>query len=214
MTYLCIKSCVICYNSKKVIAIDIFDYIKSQKSKSFENKSFEETKEDLEELYKYNIIFEELEKGTLFDPEVSMHIKNNEFIQTRLLISEIREKQEIKNRLNSLGYSVGWLKAAVLIKDRNIANKSIESIIKNDYSSISIIVSELNSLKSRIDELESLHISLLKGGLSLDTKTLLEQDFKENHKKLNELYNKQKNILLNLGNIFAELAKDAVRKKK
>jgi len=197
-----------------VIAIDIFDYIKSQKSKSFENKSFEETKEDLEELYKYNIIFEELEKGTLFDPEVSMHIKNNEFIQTRLLISEIREKQEIKNRLNSLGYSVGWLKAAVLIKDRNIANKSIESIIKNDYSSISIIVSELNSLKSRIDELESLHISLLKGGLSLDTKTLLEQDFKENHKKLNELYNKQKNILLNLGNIFAELAKDAVRKKK
>jgi len=85
---------------------------------------------------------------------------------------------------------------------------------KNDYSSISIIVSELNSLKSRIDELESLHISLLKGGLSLDTKTLLEQDFKENHKKLNELYNKQKNILLNLGNIFAELAKDAVRKKK
>ena len=197
-----------------MIAIDIFDYIKSQKSKSFENKSFEETKEDLEELYKYNIIFEELEKGTLFDPEVSMHIKNNEFIQTRLLISEIREKQEIKNRLNSLGYSVGWLKAAVLIKDRNIANKSIESIIKNDYSSISIIVSELNSLKSRIDELESLHISLLKGGLSLDTKTLLEQDFKENHKKLNELYNKQKNILLNLGNIFAELAKDAVRKKK
>ena len=48
----------------------------------------------------------------------------------------------------------------------------------------------------------------------MDTKTLLEQDFKENHKKLNELYNKQKNILLNLGNIFAELAKDAVRKKK
>ena len=195
--------------------INIFDYLKDLSNNAkFENKSFEETKEDLEELYKYNIIFEELEKGTLFDPEVSMHIKNNEFIQTRLLISEIREKQEIKNRLNSLGYSVGWLKAAVLIKDRNIANKSIESIIKNDYSSISIIVSELNSLKSRIDELESLHISLLKGGLSLDTKTLLEQDFKENHKKLNELYNKQKNILLNLGNIFAELAKDAVRKKK
>ena len=185
--------------------INIFDYLKDLSNNAkFENKSFEETKEDLEELYKYNIIFEELEKGTLFDPEVSMHIKNNEFIQTRLLISEIREKQEIKNRLNSLGYSVGWLKAAVLIKDRNIANKSIESIIKNDYSSISIIVSELNTLKNKIDELESLHISLLKSGLSLDTKTLLEQDFKENHKKLNELYNKQKNILLNLSSIFVK----------
>lgn len=198
-----------------MITINIFDYIKdSRNNAKFENKSFEETKRDLEDLYKYNVIFEELEKGTLFDPEVSMHIKNNEFIQTRLLISEIKEKQEIKDRLNSLGYSVGWLKAAVLIKDKNIANKSIESIIKNDYSSISIIVSELNSLKNRIDELESLHMSLLKSGLSLDTKTLLEQDFKEKHKKLNELYNKQKSILLNLSSIFIKLTQSYALKNK
>ena len=195
--------------------INIFDYLKELGNNAkFENKSFEQTKKDLEELYEYNITFEELEKGNLFAPENSMHINNDVFMQATSIISEIKEKQEIKNRLNSLGYSVGWLKAAVLIKDRNIANKAIESIIKNDYSSISIIVSELNTLKNKIDELESLHMSLLKGGLSLDTKTLLEQDFKEKHKKLNELYNKQKSILLNLSNIFVKLTKSYVFKNK
>ncbi len=198
-----------------MVKINVFDYLKELGNNAkFENRSFEETKKDLEELYKYNIVFEELEKGSLFVPENSMHINNDIFMQATSIISEIKEKQEIKNRLNSLGYSVGWLKAAILIKDKNIANKAIESIIKNDYSSISIIVSELNTLKNKIDELESLHISLLKSGLSLDTKTLLEQDFKEKHKKLNELYNKQKNILLNLSSIFVKLTKDSVLKNK
>jgi len=73
--------------------INIFDYLKDLSNNAkFENKSFEETKEDLETLHEYDVLFEELEKSTLFDPEVSMHIKNNDFIQTRLLIFEIKEK--------------------------------------------------------------------------------------------------------------------------
>jgi|TARA_B100001964_G_C14099815_1_gene538763 hypothetical protein len=197
-----------------VVRIDVFDYIKDLSNAKSETKSFEETKKDLEGLYEYDIILEELENSNFFAPENSIYINYDTLMQARSIISEIKEKQEIKDRLNSLSYSIGWLKTSVLIKDKDIANKAIGSIIKNNYSSISTIVSELNNLKSKIDELEYLHISLLKSGLSLDIKTLLEQDFKEKHKKLNDLYNKQKSILLNLSSIFVRLTKENMLKKR
>jgi hypothetical protein len=193
--------------------IDVLDYIKGLSSPEPEAKSLEETKKDLEELHEYEIMLEDLE-SSFFAPETSIHIDNSTFMQFRLLVSEIRQKQEIKDRLNSLSYSIGWLKASILIKDRNIADKAIENIIKNEYSSIGTIVSELNILKNMIDKLEGLHIDLLKSGLSLDTKTLLEQDFKEKHEKLKEFHKKQKSILLNLSSIFVRLAKETMPKKK
>lgn len=189
---------------KKVIIINVIDL----------SKSLEEAKKDLEEFHEYDVIFEELEKSSLFQAEASMHIDNNAFIQNQLLISEIIEKQEIADRLNSLSYSVGWLRSAILIRDNNIISKAIKNIVKNEYSSISIIVSELDSLKNKIEGLESFHDSLLKSALSLDVKTLLEQDFRKRHKKLNEFHNKQKNILLNLSNIFIKLTKHSVLKNK
>ena len=195
--------------------IDVSDYIKSLGNKgNFENRSFEETKRDLEELHEYNIIFEELEKSTFFQAENSIHLDNDVFMQNQLIISEIKEKQEITNKLNDLTYNVGWLRAAIVIKDKTIINKAINNILKHENSSINAIVTELNSLRNKIDEFENLHTNLLKSSLSLDTKTLMEQDFKEKHEKLNELYSKQKNIFLNLSSIFIKLAKDSVLKKK
>ena len=197
-----------------MVRIDVFDYIKDLSNAKSETRSFEEAKKDLEGLYEYDIILEELENSNFFAPENSIYINYDTLMQARSIISEIKEKQEIKDRLNSLSYSIGWLKTSVLIKDKDIVNKAIGSIIKNNYSSISTIVSELNNLKSKIDELEDLHISLLKSGLSLDIKTLLEQDFKEKHKKLNDLYNKQKSILLNLSSMFVRLTKENMLKKR
>ncbi|MBW2976447.1 hypothetical protein KY347_03300 [Candidatus Woesearchaeota archaeon] len=165
-------------------------------------------------MYEFDIVLEELEKSSLFDPENSMYVENDVFVRARILISEIKEKQEILGRLNSLSYNVGWLRAAVVIKDNTVANKAINNILKNEYSSISSIISELESLKTKIDQLEQLHAGLLKSGLSLDVKISLEQDFKEKHKKLDELYNRQKNVLFSLSSIFSGLAKEHALKNK
>ena len=129
-------------------------------------------------------------------------------------MSEIAGKQEIMQRLNSLSYSIGWLNSAISSKDEYIINKSIKTILKNDYSSISSIISELDSLKSSMGKLEALHENLFKSGLSLDVKTLLEQDFGEKRRKLNSLYEKQKKILLALSSVFVKLSNDFVIKKK
>lgn len=178
------------------------------------NKNFEEAKKGLEELYEYGILFEELDNNFL-NAENFMHINNDIFIKTTLLISEIKEKQEITNRLNSLSYNVGWLKSAIIIKDSNIISKSIKNVMNNEYSSINAIISELNSLKSSIDKLKRLHSNLLDSNiLGLDIQILLEQDFKRNYEKLYGLYNKQKDILLNLSSIFINLTRDSVLKNK
>ena len=149
-----------------------------------------------------------------FGRKISKHIENRDFIKTHSLISEIQEKQEITNRINSLIYNIGWLKSSILIKDDAIMNKAINNIMKNKHSGIDAIVSELNLLKNKIDKFENLHMSLLKNSISLDAKTLLEQDFREKHKKLNDFHSKQKNLLLNLSSIFVKLTKDSVIKIK
>ncbi|MCH8903566.1 MAG: hypothetical protein IIA45_06605 [Bacteroidetes bacterium] len=169
-------------------------------SNELENKALENTKKALEELSEYNSVFEELDSP--FEASVSINTDNNTFIQNQILISEIKEKQEITNRLNSLNYNVGWLKSAIIMNDKNIIDKTINNILKHENSSITVIVSELNSLRNKIDEFENFHTDLLKNSLSLDEKTIMEQDFREKHKKLNDLHNKQKIILLNLSDIF------------
>ncbi len=197
--------------------IGIRNYTGSSKGLAFPKsgiKALEEAKRELEGLHEYNSVFDELEKADLFAAENSIHFDNEMFIQASSLISEIAGKQEIMQRLNSLSYSITWLNSAISSKDNYIINKSIETILKNDYSSISSIISELDSLKSSMGKLEALHENLFKSGLSLDVKALLEQDFREKRKKLNGLYEKQKKILLALSGIFVKLSKDEVIKKK
>jgi len=196
-----------------VIRIDIYDFLKETSNPKFENKNFEEIKKDLEELYEYDVMFEDLEKSRLFK-ESSMHIKNDEFIQIRLLISEIKDKKEITEMLNSLGYNIGLLRASILRQDKQKMAQDINKIMKNNYYGINSIINELNSLKTKIDKLENLHTSLMNNDLSLDVKVIVEQDFRKKHKKLDEIYTKQKNILLNLSNVFLKLTKKSVFKKR
>lgn len=154
-----------------------------------------------------------MEKNQLFAPENSIYFPNSLFIQASSIILEIKEKQEISQRFHSLSYAISWLKAAISLKDHIITGKAIESALKNKYSSISSIADELNSLKESIEKLENIHLELLKSGLSLDVKALMEQEFTQKRKKLEELHSKQKGILLNLSYIFTSLAKDSVKKK-
>jgi len=179
-----------------------------------ESKSIEEIKQEIEGLSEYNIIFEELEQSPFFNPETSMHINNHDFLQSRILVSEILEKKEINGRISNLSLNIGSLKQASLENNDEKIKEKISLILNNEYSSIKTIISELNSLKNKIDEFEKMHINLLNSDLlSLDIKMLIEQDFGKKQ-KLNELFDKQKGILMSLSNIFVELAKNSVLKNK
>ncbi|MEK6876632.1 MAG: hypothetical protein AABX63_04420 [Nanoarchaeota archaeon] len=179
-----------------------------------ESNSIEEIKQEIEGLSEYNIIFEELEQSAFFNPETSMHISNHDFFQSRALISEILEKKEINDRLGTLGFHISSLQQSILSDDNEKIKEKISLILNNEYSSIKTIISELSSLKNKIGEFEKLHNGLLNSNLlSLDIKMLLEQDFRKKQ-KLDELFNKQKGILMNLSKTFVKLAKGAIRKNK
>ena len=179
-----------------------------------ESKSIEEIKKEIEDLSEYNLIFEELEQSAFFNPETSMHITNHDFLQSRILISEILEKREISGRISNLSLNIESLKQASLENNDEKIKEKISLVLNNEYSSIKTIISELSSLKNKIDEFEKLHNGLLNSDLlSLDIKMLLEQDFRKKQ-NLDELFNKQKGILMNLSKTFVKLAKGAIRKNK
>ena len=179
-----------------------------------ESESIEEIKKEIEGLSEYNIVFEELEQSAFFNPETSMHIANHDFLQSRILISEILEKREISGRISNLSLNIESLRQASLENNDEKIKEKISLILNNEYSSIKTIISELSSLKNNINEFEKLHNGLLNSNLlSLDIKMLIEQDFGKKH-KLNEVFDKQKSLLMSLSKTFVKLAKNSVLKNK
>jgi len=194
----------------EVIKINIFDFLSSQK-KGFERKTLEETKKDIKDLHEHNIEFEHLEKSSLFGSS-SMHVDNDSFIQSRLLISEIKNKQELTTKLGHLAKNISLLRATSS-KGRKGNMQITEKILKDEYCGLNNVISDLSVLKNSLEKIEKLHLDLMNSHVSLDVKTVMEQEFSRKHKKLNEAYNKQKTILLNLSSIFINLARDSTTKK-
>ena len=170
----------------------------------------EEIRRNLEELHQHNIVFEELEEG-LFEENI---VHNYDYARLGSVISEIKEKQDIVNKLKSLNHNVGLLKNIVLAKNHNEHQNFVIRIIENNLSFINSIITDMSSLKDNLHELEKLNRNLLSSKLPLDIKILLEQNFERKHKKLNEIYVKQKSILVSLSSVFIKLAKKSAFDKR
>jgi hypothetical protein len=177
-------------------------------------KSIDEIRWDISQISEYNLLFDELEQSALFMPEISMHISNHDFFHSRAMVSEIIEKKEINNRLANLTLNLASLNDAAVDDNKDKIKSKTSLILNNEYSSIKVIISELNSFKSKIDEFEKMHDELLKSNLiSLDIKMQLEHDFKKK-RQMEELYNKQKCILVDLSKVFVKLAKESVKNNR
>ncbi|MBL7055714.1 hypothetical protein ISS07_02255 [Candidatus Woesearchaeota archaeon] len=193
---------------------EFYSYLSDlQKGSDFKEMNFEQIKNELEELYESEILFEELDKGSFFG-DSSMHINNDFFMESRILISEIREKKEINEQLGSLCYHVNLLRAEMLRNDRKKATQIVSKIMKNKYHGINSIIDELDKLKKKINSLEDVHSKILQSGLSIDIKAVIEQNFRKKQQDLDNLHKKQKNVLINLSNIFLKLTKESFFKDK
>ena len=109
-------------------------------------------------------------------------VDNYDYAKFGMTISEIMEKKSIGNKL----------------------------IIENNLNCMNSIIEGLGLLKNSLDELENLNSRLLGSRLPLDIKMMLEQNFGRKHRKLNEVYAKQKELLVNLSSIFMSCARKAV----
>ncbi|MBI2208926.1 hypothetical protein HYU50_05525 [Candidatus Woesearchaeota archaeon] len=163
----------------------------------------EEIKGSLEELHQHNIVFEELDKG-LFEESLAY---NHDYARFGMIISEIKGKKSIVSRLKSLEHNVGLLSGIISAKSGQKHRHFVTRIIENNLNCMNSVIGDLSLLKNNLEELENLNSSLLSSRLPLDIKILLEQNYGRKRKKLDEIYAKQKAVLVNLSSIFIKLAK-------
>ena len=173
--------------------------------------NIDDIKKELKDLDNHNKVFESLGNASLFDSY--SHLGNDDFMQFESLVSEIRKKQEIAQKLQSLDHNISLLKSIVLSKNRDKHQSFMLRVIENNYNSMHSIIADLGSLKANVDEMGIMHKNLLGSNLPLDAKILVERGFKGKQEKLNELYDKQKSILLGLSSVFLKLLKGKVFKK-
>lgn len=193
-----------------VILIDIYDLYSELSKQSFEERTFPQLKRDLDALEEQKVVFEALHQSSLFEDK-SVHVSNDHLLQARLLISEIKEKQEIIDKLDGLASDVGLLRSTVLTNDKEKASRLIRNITQNQYYGISNVVNDLNTLKTKIGSLEKVHEDIL-SKTNLEANTQLQEEFEKKHSDLKDLHKQQKNVFLNLTNIFMQLAKQHINK--
>lgn len=198
-----------------MVKIDVFDYFNlSEKEKLIE--SFSEIKNELEKLEEINDLIENFEKNSLFHSEVFLKKAKNQHLalKIKLLNSELREKNEISERLQSLGYNLGLLRMLLVAKDDKVFKKIKESFLTNDYSSIPVIIKELNDFKGKISELENNYKALINERYaSIDFKIRHEHHLEEHLKNLNNVHKKQKQLLSSMGIMFVDLCKNVLKQK-
>ena len=173
--------------------------------------NIEVLRKELNDLNSHNKVFESLDNASLFDSY--SHLGNDDLMQFKSLVYEIMEKQEITRKLQSLNHNISLLKSIVLSKNKDKHHSFMLRVIENNYNSMHSIIDDLGSLKAKADEMGIMHQNLLGSNLPLDAKILLGQKFNGKHEKLNEVYNKQKNILMGLSSIFLKLVKGRVFKR-
>ncbi len=160
----------------------------------------------LKELDQHSIVFEQLGEG-LFEEKL---VDNHDYAKFGMTISEIMEKKGIGNKLKSMSHNTGLLRGIIQAKGHSRHQEFVSRIIENNLNCMNSIIEDLGLLKNNLDELENLNSRLLGSRLPLDIKMLLEQNFGRKHRKLNEVYAKQKELLVNLSSIFMSFARKAI----
>ena len=104
-----------------------------------------------------------------------------------------------------------------LLKNKTAADeKSIKSIVDvflhNEDSKIDSIIKELNDFRSKINELEKHHSSLLPKGL--DNKIELEGKYSRHLENLHSIHKRQKNALVSTIRLFIKYTKKHIKNVK
>jgi len=179
-------------------------------------ESFSEIKNKLENLEEIDGLIDNFEKNSIFHSEFFLKKAKNQnlALKIKILNSELKEKNEINERLQSLGYNLGLLRTLLIVKDDKVFKKIKESFLINDYSSIPVIIKELNGFKDKINEAESSYKNLINEKYSsIDFKVRHEHELEEHLKNLHEIHKKQKQLLISMGLMFAKLVKDILKQK-
>ncbi|MBS3102804.1 hypothetical protein J4458_05160 [Candidatus Woesearchaeota archaeon] len=199
-----------------MVKIDVLDYLNRQKGSEKLIENFPEIKDELEKLGEINESVENFEKSSFFHSGFFLKKAKNRHLalKIKMLNSELREKNEICERLHGLAHNLGMLRTLLAVKDEKVFKRINDSFLTNDYSSIPVVIKELNDFKDKINELEKNYKSLINENYaSIDFKVKHEEHLDRHLKNLHETHGRQKKLLMSMGVMFTKLCKDILKKR-
>jgi len=178
--------------------------------------SLTDIRQHLDDLDNLRTIVTNFEKDSFFNNQEVLRTLDFQLpLKIKSLHSEIKDCEEINEKLESLSFNLGILRTTLLTKNYKEAVKISKKFIDSDYSKLTQIVDEINYFQKKIDELEESYNSLLKSIPSnLDFKLEHEPKIDNHIASLKDINQKQKIILSGIGGIFLELTKRIIESQK
>lgn len=171
------------------------------------NINLKEIREELDNIKEINEIIDNFQKfSELHDERFLKQVYIQDIpINISLINSHLKEKNEISERLRELCFNLAVLRSSTLTKNKEKTLKTIHKFLKNDYSGVSVITSELNDFKEKISSLES-HYKLLMDYVpkTLDHRITTEYKCRKHINKLHSIHKKQKELFVSIAGLFVK----------
>ena len=169
-------------------------------------------KDELDAIENMNLIVKEFEDKNILHRKKFLDNKGNAqlALKIKLLNSEIREKQEITEKLKVLLYHLTLLKAIPITKDYNAAKRCMDQFTKNNFVKVSVVLNDIDKLGQKIKNLEEHYSRLLGENSSLDIKIDGEFQVKKLIENLALIKDKQQKITVAMSKDFVRTAKSLV----
>ena len=198
-----------------MVKINLFDYFNNTNNQDKLIENFSEIKDELGKLEEINESIDNFERNSFFHNEFFLENSQNKHLalKIKMLNAELKEKDEINERLQGLGHNLGLLRTLLVVKDDKMFSNIKESFLVNGHSSIPAIIEELNDFKDKVTDLKNTYKALINERYSSIDFKVRHEDYLENHlKNLGKVHKKQKQLLVSMTMIFSKLFNDILRK--
>ena len=153
--------------------------------------------------------------GTIIgDIEIALARENKDMkhLKMKVLLSEMKGKEEIRNKLALLTHHIGLMRKSLLINDKDKLLGSIAMFIKNPYARLSGVIQDITSLERLVKEFDHYYETYIRqNAQSLDHRLHLEKGYSQAMQQLNLCLRGKKVVAASLGRMFVEMGRSLIR---
>jgi len=165
------------------------------------------------------IVYNFENNSALLDINLISQLKDKQisdlFLKIKFLHGNLSEKQLVSDRIKSLVYNIGRLRAAVVTSNKKEGFMIVDKFLKEGNMEIRKMISQNKSFYDEINELSKLYRNLSSKIIKIKRNAsfiaqLDEFSHKSFLKDLRKTYNHQRVLLYNAGNYFVEFSRKAL----
>ncbi|MBI4440130.1 hypothetical protein HY638_04120 [Candidatus Woesearchaeota archaeon] len=174
------------------------------------NLEFSEIKREVDELVDTEDAFKSFRPALFGEQELAQN--SDALLKLRMLVSQLKERSEINEKLESLAYYLGQMRYSLFSQDKKSLKKVLKKFLDDD-TNIRDLLSDIQKFKKELEDIESAYREIIaERKLPIDVwishVTYLEQQLK----LFSRIQERQSNIAFNIGRLFVGMAKKELKK--